>query len=287
MKKTGQNFSVVEEQREFILPADWKERFVQYLVRRERATGTIQNYLRAAEDFAASHLPPRTWKELQIERGYAITTINARIAAVNGLLLCLRIEGCRLRPLRQQRKIFCQPQKMMSRSDYQKLVSNARSRGNQRLALILQTICSTGMRISELRFVTAQAVHQGRATVYNKGKLREILLPQALRALLSGWMKRKGIASGPLFVTRNGKPLDRSNLWRQMKSLCKPSGVERQRVFPHNLRRLFARTFYHMEKDIARLADLLGHSSVQTTRLYIMESGEEHQRLMEQMHLVL
>ena len=287
MKKTDQSFSVAEEQREFILPADWKERFVQYLVRRERAAGTIQNYLRVAENLAASHLPPRTWKELQIERGYAVSTINIQIAAVNGLLSCLGMEEYRLRPLRQQRKIFCQSQKMMSRSDYQKLVSNAQSRGNQRLALILQTICSTGMRVSELRFITAQAVRQGRAVVYNKGKLREILLPQALRALLSGWMKRKGIVSGPLFVTRNGNPLDRSNLWRQMKSLCKPSGIERQRVFPHNLRRLFARTFYRMEKDIAKLADLLGHSNMQTTRLYIMESGEEHQRLLEQMHLVL
>lgn len=209
------------------------------------------------------------------------------IAAVNGLLCCLGLEREKLKPLRQQRKIFCQKERQLSREEYLRLVNTALQKGDRRLALVLQTICSTGIRISELQYITVETLRHRRATVHNKGKIREILLPRQLCAELKGWAKTAHIRSGPVFVTRNGLPLDRSNVWSQMKGLCAAAQVDPSKVFPHNLRHLFARTFYRMEKDLSRLADLLGHSSIQTTRIYLMESGEEHQRMLERMRLLL
>lgn len=227
------------------------------------------------------------WKEGLIEQGYAVSSINARIAAVNGLLCCLGLGEERLKPLRQQRKLFCQQERQLSRTEYLRLVSAALRKGDRRLALVLQTICSTGIRVSELQYITVETLRHRRATVHNKGKIREILLPRQLCAELKGWAKTAHIRSGPVFVTRNGLPLDRSNVWSQMKGLCTAAQVDPSKVFPHNLRHLFARTFYRMEKDLSRLADLLGHSSIQTTRIYLMESGEEHQRMLERMRLLL
>ena len=216
-----------------------------------------------------------------------VSSINGMIAAVNGLLCCLGLEREKLKPLRQQRKIFCQKERQLSREEYLRLVNTALQKGDRRLALVLQTICSTGIRISELQYITVETLRHRRTTVHNKGKIREILLPRQLCAELKGWAKAAHIWSGPVFVTRNGLPLDRSNVWSQMKGLCAAAQVDPSKVFPHNLRHLFARTFYRMEKDLSRLADLLGHSSIQTTRIYLMESGEEHQRMLERMRLLL
>lgn len=275
------------------LPPNWRQRYESYLRRQERAEGTIRQYLRDVELFlrnSSATLDSRRlqgWKEGLIEQGYAVSSINARIAAVNGLLCCLGLGEERLKPLRQQCKLFCQQERQLSRTEYLRLVSAALRKGDRRLALVLQTICSTGIRVSELRYITVEALHSRRAAVHNKGKLREILLPRQLCAELKGWAKAAHIRSGPVFVTRNGLPLDRSNVWSQMKGLCAAAQVDPRKVFPHNLRHLFARTFYRMEKDLGRLADLLGHSSIQTTRIYIMESGEEHQRVLERMRLLL
>ena len=275
------------------LPPNWRQRYESYLRRQERAEGTIRQYLRDVELFlrnSSATLDSRRvqgWKEGLIEQGYAVSSINARIAAVNGLLCCLGLGEERLKPLRQQRKLFCQQERQLSRTEYLRLVSAALRKGDRRLALVLQTICSTGIRASELRHITGEALHSRRAAVHNKGKLREILLPRQLCGELKRWAKALHIRSGPVFVTRNGLPLDRSNVWSQMKGLCTAAQVDPSKVFPHNLRHLFARTFYRMEKDLSRLADLLGHSSIQTTRIYLMESGEEHQRMLERMRLLL
>lgn len=275
------------------LPPNWRQRYESYLRRQERSEGTIRQYLRDVELFlrnSSATLDSRRlqgWKEGLIEQGYAVSSINARIAAVNGLLCCLGLGEERLKPLRQQRKLFCQQERQLSRTEYLRLVSAALRKGDRRLALVLQTICSTGIRVSELRYITVEALHSRRAAVHNKGKLREILLPRQLCGELKRWAKALHIRSGPVFVTRNGLPLDRSNIWSQMKGLCAAAQVDPRKVFPHNLRHLFARTFYRMEKDLGRLADLLGHSSIQTTRIYIMESGEEHQRVLERMRLLL
>ena len=275
------------------LPPNWRQRYESYLRRQERAEGTIRQSLRDVELFlrnSSATLDSRRlqgWKEGLIEQGYAVSSINARIAAVNGLLCCLGLGEERLKPLRQQRKLFCQQERQLSRTEYLRLVSAALRKGDRRLALVLQTICSTGIRVSELRYITVEALHSRRAAVHNKGKLREILLPRQLCGELKRWAKALHIRSGPVFVTRNGLPLDRSNIWSQMKGLCAAAQVDPRKVFPHNLRHLFARTFYRMEKDLGRLADLLGHSSIQTTRIYIMESGEEHQRVLERMRLLL
>lgn len=278
------------------LPPNWRRRYEDYLRERERSEGTIRQYLRDVEHFfkqqkSDSAVPDscrlQGWKEGLIEQGYAVSSINSRIAAVNGLLCCLGLGEERLKPLRQQRKLFCQQERQLSRTEYLRLVSAALRKGDRRLALVLQTICSTGIRVSELRYITVEALHSRRAAVHNKGKLREILLPRQLCAELKGWAKAAHIRSGPVFVTRNGLPLDRSNVWSQMKGLCAAAQVDPSKVFPHNLRHLFARTFYRMEKDLSRLADLLGHSSIQTTRIYLMESGEEHQRMLERMRLLL
>ncbi len=199
------------------LPPNWRQRYESYLRRQERAEGTIRQYLRDVELFlrnSSATLDSRRlqgWKEGLIEQGYAVSSINARIAAVNGLLCCLGLGEERLKPLRQQRKLFCQQERQLSRTEYLRLVSAALRKGDRRLALVLQTICSTGIRVSELRYITVEALHSRRAAVHNKGKLREILLPRQLCGELKRWAKALHIRSGPVFVTRNGLPLDRSN----------------------------------------------------------------------------
>ena len=183
--------------------------------------------------------------------------------------------------------LFCDERRELTRADYVRLVNTARRKRKERLSLVLQTICATGIRVSELREITAEAVASGRAEIANKGKRRSIFLSEKLCRLLKSYLKRNGITAGPVFVTRSGRPLDRSNIWRDMKVLCKSAGVKPDKVFPHNLRHLFARTFYTQEKDLSRLADILGHTSVNTTRIYTAESGLIHARQMERMGLIV
>jgi len=191
-----------------------------------------------------------------------------------------------LKNLKTQKESFCDDDRELTKEEYARLVAAAEKSGNHRLALVLQTICATGIRISELQYITVDAVRTGRADVSNKGKRRTIFLPGQLRRILTKYISENNVESGAVFVTRNGKPLNRSNIWRDMKALCERAGVDAKKVFPHNLRHLFARTHYTMEKDLSRLADILGHASVNTTRIYTKESGAVHAAQIERLGLM-
>jgi len=207
------------------------------------------------------------------------------LTSLNSLFDFLDWTDCKVKTLRRQRQIYCAEEKELSKSEYLRLLKA--SEKQVQLNLVLQTICATGIRVSELRYFTVEAVKRGEVTVRCKNKTRTILIPGKLKKLLLSFAHRQGIAGGVIFVTRGGKPLDRSNIWAQMKGLCRRAGVNPAKVFPHNLRKLFARTFYGIEKDIAKLADILGHSSINTTRIYIMTTGTEHRRKIERLGLVV
>lgn len=269
------------------------ERYIGYLWEQERAEQTIQKYqhdLRVLYEWlegrAISKAMLIRWKEELMER-YAAVSVNTMLAAVNGFLQFMGWGEMRVKALRIQRELFREEERELNREEYIRLVRAARQEGSERLALVLQTICATGIRVSELRFITVEAVRTGRAKIRNKGKLRTVFLPGKLCGLLKNYLRKEGYTEGAVFVTRTGKPLDRSNIWRDMKRLCEKAEVEPGKVFPHNLRHLFARIYYSIEKDISRLADILGHSDIGTTRIYIMESGQTHARQVEQMGLVI
>ena len=272
--------------------------FESWLQREERSQGTIEKYLRdlrafcrfgAEQNATAEELKEKlaSWKDYLIRSGYAVVTVNSMLTAVNGFFRFMGWEECRVRPVRRQRRIFSDEKKELSKSEYMCLLRAAEEEGNQRLYYILQTIAATGIRISELPFITAEALKAGRAEVNCKGKLRVIFLTKKLCRTLRQYCRQQGILSGSVFVTKSGRPVNRSNIWAEMKKLCESAGVAAEKVFPHNLRHLFARTFYRMEKDIAKLADLLGHTSIETTRIYLMESGREHERQIGRLGLVI
>lgn len=269
------------------------ESFAVYLREQERSVSTIKKYkrdLHALCEFLKGQPVTKSalieWKEFLIQK-YAAVSVNSILAAVNTFLNFTGWGDCKVKPLKIQRNLFCREEKELSREEYLRLVKAAGSVGNQRLSLLLQTICATGIRVSELQFITAEAVQRGRAVVNCKGKMRTIFLPEKLCRSLGQYVRRERRYSGPVFVTKSGQPIDRSNIWRDMKALCERAGVEPEKVFPHNLRHLFARTYYKLEKDLFRLADLLGHSSINTTRIYTMESGVIHARQIEHMRLVI
>ena len=263
-----------------------------HLLEEEKSPATVEKYLRDAGAFAAYTAGKPVTKELVIaykqqlvEKNYALRSVNSMLAGVNSLLSFLGWEDCKVKILRCQRQTYCREDRQLTKEDYLRLL--AASRKQPRLNLILQTICATGIRISELKYFTVEAVRTGEVSVRCKSKTRRILVPGKLKRLLLDYAKRQRINSGILFRTRGGNPLDRSNIWQQMKALCKAAGVNPGKVFPHNLRKLFARTFYSMEKDIAKLADILGHGSIETTRIYIMTTGTEHRRKIERLGLVV
>ena len=272
------------------------------LLRQEKSQMTVQIYTKNCREFlhfvqaGLKSFPfgkaiVHTWKTSLSTAGLSPATVNAKLAAVNGFLRFLGRPECCVRQVRRQRRVFRDKGRDLSHSEYLRLVQAAKRQGRERLCLVLQTICATGIRVSELRFITGEAVRTGRATVSGKGKCREILLPGKLRARLKEYLKNygrwPGQANAPVFLTAGGRPLDRSNLWREMRSLCAAAKVDPHKVFPHNLRHLFAKTFYALDKDLAKLADLLGHASIETTRIYIMETGAAHARMLERMHLLL
>lgn len=271
------------------------KRYAAYLTKRERSAGTIENYLRNIQLYFAQTPPNRRmshgaamhWRDMLEQKGYAVASINAMLAAVNGYFVFCGHAECCVRPLKVQRRAFCDADRELNEQDYHRLLKAARDAHKERLLMVLQTLASTGIRVSELQFITVEAIHRGHATVHCKGKCREIFLPEGLCRKLEKWCRAQGRTSGTVFVTSGGQPLDWSNLWREMKALCKQAGVASDKVFPHNLRHLFARAFYKVEKNLSKLADLLGHSSIETTRVYIVESGREHQRLINKMHLLL
>lgn len=275
------------------LTDDRIERYLSHLREQERSPATIQKYahdLKALSRWLMGEPATKAalleWKQ-RLSESYAPATVNAMLTAVNG---CFRFLGWKELPvklLRLQKNLFLEESRELTRQEYVRLVSTARCRGDQQLTLVIQTLCATGIRVSELRFVTVEALRRGRAEVSNKGKRRIVFLPEKLRRLLRSFAKAQKITAEAVFVTRTGQPLNRSNIWRSMKALCGAAGVAAQKVFPHNLRHLFARIFYSMEKDLSRLADILGHSSVNTTRIYTAESGTVHARQMERMGLIV
>lgn len=269
------------------------ERYAVSLREQEKSASTTQKYthdLAALCDYLAGAVLTKTtligWKEYLTER-YAPASVNTMLAAMNSLLDFCGWQDLKVKPLKIQKPMFCDEGKELTRAEYVRLIRAAEAEGNQRLSLVIQTICATGIRVSELRFITAGAVQSGRAEISNKGKYRTVFLPEQLRRLLKKYLQKQKRTDGPVFVTRTGKPLDRSNIWRDMKALCESAGVEPGKVFPHNLRHLFARTYYTLEKDLSRLADLLGHSNVNTTRIYTVESGNVHARQMERLGLIV
>ena len=216
---------------------------------------------------------------------YAVRSINSMLASLNSLLTFLGWAECKVKSITQQKQVYCAEEKELTKAEYMRLLDAAKN--NRQLQLVMEAICSTGIRVSELRFFTVEAVQQGEVVVNCKGKTRTILIPGKLRKLLLDYAKKEKIRSGVIFITRNGRPLNRSCIWAQMKALCVEAGVNPSKVFPHNLRKLFARTFYGIEKDIAKLADILGHSSIDTTRIYIMTTGTEHRKKIERLGLVV
>ena len=269
------------------------EDFGGYLAGEEKSGATVEKYVREARRFMewlagreAGGETAGLYKE-KLLRERTAAGVNGAVAALNGLFGFLGMPECRLKAVRVQRKIFRDEARELTEKEYRRLLAAAKGRKNERLLLVMEAICATGIRVSELRFFTVEAVREGRAEVVNKGKCRIVFLPGRLRKELLRYARERGIGSGPVFVTRGGRALDRSNIWSDMKALCREAGVEESKVFPHNLRHLFARTFYGLEKDIVRLADILGHSSIDTTRIYTMETGEAHRRQLERMRLMI
>ena len=266
--------------------------FRQYLLQEEKSTATVEKYLRDARAFAVYVGKKPVTKETVVvykrhlqETGYAVRSINSMLAGINRLLTFLGWQDCRVKSIRLQRQTYCAEEKELTKPEYLRLLQAAESR--PQLKLVMQTICGTGIRVSELRHFTVEAVQSGQIRVDCKGKIRTILLPGKLKTLLLRYAEKEKIRSGAIFRNRNGKPLNRSCIWAQMKELCRAARVDPRKVFPHNLRKLFARTFYGIEKDIAKLADILGHSSIDTTRIYIMSTGSEHRRKIERLGLVI
>lgn len=260
----------------------------------ERSPATLEKYRRdllrffrfLPTDQPLNKSMVNSWKKELIARQYSIATINSMLAPVNGLLSYLHLHDLRVRPLKRQRPAFSDGNRELSKEEYTRLVQAARTQGHGVIALILETLCATGMRVSELSFVTVEAVQNGCADLFLKGKWRRILFPQALIQKLLRYIRSRGIKKGLLFRRHNGLPINRYQVWRAMKGLCAKAGVAAPKAFPHNLRHLFARTFYTLTHDLAKLADVLGHSSIETTRLYIITTGKEHQSQLNRMHLV-
>ena len=226
------------------------------------------------------------WKTALAEAGYRPISVNAMLAAVNKFFTCMGREDCKVKYLKLQRQMFRKSEKDLSKEEYQRLVQAAHEKGDLRMELILETICATGIRVGELKYITVEAVRAGVAEIALKGKIRTILLPHRLCRKLQKYAKKQKIASGKIFLTQDGLPVSRQSIWTRMKALCGPAGVERTKVFPHNLRSLFARSFYGSCHDVVRLADVLGHSSIETTRIYLMSTGKEYLRQLDKLGLV-
>ena len=268
--------------------------FEEYLRLEEKSKNTIEKYIRDVKAFWAfigsrdvTKEVAIKYKEKLLSDNYAVNSINSMIASINSFMEFIGLGNLKIKSIKQQKAIFCPEEKELTKDEYNRLINAAESKGNERLNLIIQTICGTGIRVSELQFITVEAVKKGEAVVSCKGKRRSVFIVKALQKKLLKYAAKKNIKPGCIFITRTGKPINRTNIWRDMKKLCQSANVNPNKVFPHNLRHLFARVFYGIEKDIAKLADILGHSSINTTRIYIISTGTEHRQRMENMHLVL
>lgn len=267
--------------------------FKGHLILEERSEMTIEKYIRDVKAFSVYTQNTAVTKEIVIaykkhlQENYAVRSVNSMLASINSLFAFLGWHDLRVKSLKLQQQVFCPEEKELTKAEYARLCRTAERKHNERLNLILQTICGTGIRVSELQYITVEAVKQGEAVVNCKAKTRSVFIVRELKQKLLHYAAKQGIQSGMIFVTRTGKPLSRTNIWREMKTLCVEANVNPQKVFPHNLRHLFARVFYGIEKDIAKLADILGHSSINTTRIYIISTGMEHRQRMENMRLII
>lgn len=267
--------------------------FEDYLVCEERSNATIEKYLHDMRTFYEFVGDREVVKSIVLDyknaliTTHTVTSANSMIAAVNFFFRFFGWYDLCVKQYKIQKSAFCPEEKELTKAEYIRLVQASRKKGNERLNLIIQTICGTGIRVSELQYITVEAVKKGEAFVNCKGKNRRIFIVEELRKKLLRYIKERGIQSGAIFITKNGKNISRHNIWRDMKALCKDAGVSSTKVFPHNLRHLFARTFYGIEKDIAKLADILGHTSINTTRIYIITTATEHKRKMENMRLII
>lgn len=267
--------------------------FKEHLALEERSKNTIEKYIRDINTFSEYVAGAEITKETVIaykkhlQENYAVRSVNSMLASINCMFSFLGWHDLKVKSIKLQQQIYCPEGKELTKAEYTRLCKAAEKKHNERLNLILQTICGTGIRVSELQYITVEAVRCGEATVSCKAKTRSVFIVKELQKKLLRYAAEQGIKSGMIFVTRTGKPISRTNIWREMKALCNEAGVNSQKVFPHNLRHLFARVFYGIEKDIAKLADILGHSSINTTRIYIISTGTEHRRRMENMRLVI
>ena len=267
--------------------------FSRYLREEERETATIDKYSRDVKDFfiwlkdrEISRERIAEWKQHLRRVGRKPVTINGKLSALNKFLSFLGRNDCRTKYLKIQRRLFRSTEKQLSKQEYIQLLETAHSLGRERLALLMETICATGIRVSEVKYITAEAIRAGRTEIALKGKIRTILLPGKLCRKLQKYAKKQKITSGEIFLTRSGKGISRRQIWAEMKALCKQARVAPSKVFPHNLRHLFARTFYRVSRDVAKLADVLGHSSIETTRIYLISTGAEHVRQLERLGLI-
>ena len=267
--------------------------FYEQLRTDEREWSTIEKYQREVRGFVewlcgevVTKEAVSRWKEYLRGQGYKPETINGKLSALNKFLDCMGWADCRVKYLKIQRRLFWSRQRELSKGEYNRLLDTAHGQSKVRLALLLETICATGIRVSEVKYITVEAVQAGRAEIALKGKIRTILLPGKLCRKLQKYAKKQKITSGEVFLTRSGKGVSRRQIWAEMKALCKQARVAPSKVFPHNLRHLFARTFYQASRDVAKLADVLGHSSIETTRIYLISTGEEHVRQLEVLGLI-
>lgn len=269
------------------------ESYLSHLRQKERSEATVQKYGKDVARFLRftdgqiDKAALLRWKASLMAGEYMPQTVNGMLAAVNGLFDFLGLGDQKVKPVKCQRAVFRAKERELTKAEYFRLLDAAKRKGKKQLLLIMETVCATGIRISELQYITVESARAGRATVRCKGKCRVILIPKKLCGQLLNWAGGKKISSGPIFLTRGGKCVDRSNIWRGMKALCASAGLDPRKVFPHNLRHLFAVVFYQAEKDLAKLADVLGHTSINTTRIYIMETGEEHERQLSRLGLLI
>lgn len=278
---------------EQLLTNEQLNKFKEYLYEEDRSIITIKKYIHDILIFYNFIRTNDITKSIILEykkellNKYSVTSANSMLAALNAFLRFLGLHNLCVKQYKIQKQVFCSEEKELSKYEYQRIVEAAQRKGNQRLNLIIQTICGSGIRVSELKYITVEAVKKGEAIVACKGKNRKIFIVSELKKKLLNYIEEQNITSGPVFITKNGKPVSRHNIWRDMKALCEDADVSPSKVFPHNLRHLFARTFYDIEKDIAKLADILGHSSINTTRIYILTTATEHKKKMENMKLII
>ncbi len=269
------------------------ENFEKELWNSEKSKNTVDKYIRDIRNFEKFINNQLVEKELVLEykaklrKEYALTSANSMLISVNLFFKFTGWIDCCVKCFKIQRNAYCSENSELTKQEYIALVRAAEHENNERLSMIIQTICGTGIRVSELKFITVEAVKEEEAIVTCKGKTRKVFIVKDLCKKLINYSKERGITSGVIFITKNGAPMNRSNIWREMKALCVQAGVSPQKVFPHSLRHLFARIFYSIEKDIVKLADILGHESINTTRIYIVSSGTEHRRRLETMRLII